>query len=146
MYMRMLPLIFIGIFLGVGSYLGLFNGVKEQVYNYILVYKKPSDWNDRGVDYITGHGVSQNYQQAAKWFRKAAKQGESFAQRNLGILYATGLGGSQDHNEAFKWFRIGGTGSNGTVYRLKDYRDLSVVLIFQLSLHQAWKMSIVQAY
>ena len=42
---------------------------------------------------------------AAKWFRKAAEQGNTGAQFNLGICYLFGHGVEQDFEEAAKWFR-----------------------------------------
>lgn len=54
--------------------------------------------------YKDGHGVKQNYAEAAKWFRKAADQGHADAQFNLGLLYETGRGSLQNFSEAEKWF------------------------------------------
>ena len=39
-----------------------------------------------------------------KWYHKAADQGNSFAQYNIGVLYDRGQGVKQDYNEAMKWF------------------------------------------
>ncbi len=36
--------------------------------------------------------MPQDYTQAAYWFRKAANQGDAYAQYNLGFLYANGQG------------------------------------------------------
>jgi len=67
-----------------------------------------------GTAYYTGQGVSKNYQEAIKWYRKAAikglaiaqhKQGDSHAQNNLGSLYKRGQGVSQDDKEANKWYQ-----------------------------------------
>lgn len=52
-----------------------------------------------------GQGVTQDYAEAAKWFRMAAAQGQSLAQFNLGMMYATGQGVAQDHTESVKWYR-----------------------------------------
>ena len=46
-----------------------------------------------------------DYPQAVKWFRKAAEQGNSFAQFNLGQIYTQGKGVPQDYAEAVKWWR-----------------------------------------
>ena len=54
--------------------------------------------------YKDGHGVKENYAEAAKWFRKAAEQGHADAQFNLGLLYETGRGSLQNFSEAAKWF------------------------------------------
>ena len=44
-----------------------------------------------------------DYPQAVKWFRKAAEQGNAFAQFNLGQIYTQGKGVPQDYAEAVKW-------------------------------------------
>jgi TPR repeat protein len=56
--------------------------------------------------YLKGHGVSQDYREAERWFRLAADQGNATAQLNLGLLYAKGRGVSQDYREAENWFRL----------------------------------------
>ncbi len=55
--------------------------------------------------HITGRGVPQDYARAVEWYRKAAEQGHTIAQSNLGFMYAIGLGVLQDYAEAVKWFR-----------------------------------------
>jgi hypothetical protein len=52
-----------------------------------------------------GEYVSQNYAEAAKWFRCAAEQGNRDAQFKLGLCYEEGKGVVQDYVEAAKWFR-----------------------------------------
>jgi TPR repeat protein len=49
-------------------------------------------------------GIPQDYNEAAKWFRKAAEQGLADAQNNLGKMYYNGHGVPQDYNEAVNWF------------------------------------------
>ena len=46
----------------------------------------------------------ENYAEAAKWFRKAADQGDGQAQNNLGVCYGKGQGVPQDYTEAVKWY------------------------------------------
>ncbi|MEH6531717.1 MAG: tetratricopeptide repeat protein, partial [Photobacterium frigidiphilum] len=58
-----------------------------------------------GVRYDYGQGVKQSYQEATKWYRKAAEQGNASAQFNLGIMYDNGQGVKQSDQEATKWFR-----------------------------------------
>jgi tetratricopeptide (TPR) repeat protein len=55
--------------------------------------------------YNTGHGVQQDFAEAARWYRKAAEQGYAPSQTNLGNCYYYGLGVLQDYAEAMKWFR-----------------------------------------
>ncbi|HRD49157.1 MAG: sel1 repeat family protein [Candidatus Competibacter sp.] len=47
---------------------------------------------------------SGNYQEAFKWYLKAANQGYAPAQVNLGALYAEGHGVPQDFQEALAWY------------------------------------------
>ena len=49
--------------------------------------------------------VPQNYAEAAKWYRKAAEQGDALAQLSLGSLYEQGQGVPQNYAEAAKWYR-----------------------------------------
>jgi tetratricopeptide (TPR) repeat protein len=58
-----------------------------------------------GVMYESGHGVRQDFVEAAKWYRKAADQGEARAQYNLACLYGQGQGVALDHAESVKWYR-----------------------------------------
>jgi len=57
-------------------------------------------------DYCFGtHGVTVDYSEAVKWFRKAADQGLAEAQYNLGFCYYHGQGVTQDYVEAVRWYR-----------------------------------------
>lgn len=46
--------------------------------------------------------------QAAKWYRKAAEQGDVEAQRNLAYCYAEGIGVARSEAQAAKWYRACG--------------------------------------
>jgi hypothetical protein len=48
--------------------------------------------------------VSQDYREAAMWYRKSAEQGFAIAQKNLGVLYAQGSGVEKNEAEALRWF------------------------------------------
>jgi len=62
--------------------------------NYLgEIYAKP--WGDVKPDFV----------RAVEWFRKAAYQGYSRAQKNLGALYEQGLGVPKDPETAFKLYR-----------------------------------------
>ncbi len=58
-----------------------------------------------GVLYDKGWGVSQDYGQALKWYRRAAEQHYSLAERNLGHMYEEGHGVAQNYGEAVNWYR-----------------------------------------
>ena len=55
--------------------------------------------------YCNGQGVAQNYNEAFKWFQKAADNGVAGAFAYLGEMYYAGDGVAQNYNEAFKWFQ-----------------------------------------
>ena len=46
------------------------------------------------------------YDEAARWYRQAAEQGDARAQNNLGVLYKDGQGVGQDYAEAARWFAL----------------------------------------
>ena len=46
------------------------------------------------------------YDEAARWYRQAAEQGDARAQNNLGWLYQNGLGVEQDFAEAERLYRL----------------------------------------
>ena len=56
-----------------------------------------------GLVYYKGLGVSQDYNEAVKWYRKSAEQGNAPAQNNLVDCYEYGRGVPIDIEEAKKW-------------------------------------------
>ena len=65
-----------------------------------------------GLMYSYGEGVSVDYSEAAKWYRKAAEQDYGVAQYNLGVLYAEGKGVPQDTEEAVRWLTRAANGGH----------------------------------
>jgi len=63
--------------------------------------KNPIEQTDYGEIYEKGG----EYEEAAKWYRKAAEQDNSKAQILLGNLYEKGLGVEKDFNKALYWYR-----------------------------------------
>ena len=61
---------------------------------------------DLGFLYEQGKSVSQNYAEAAMWYRESAEQGERHGQFGLGRLYADGNGVPQDYVLAHMWFNL----------------------------------------
>jgi len=82
--------------------------------------------------YTEGKGVTQDYDEAIKWYKKAAEQGNSFAQKDLdivldyqeiiqlektavqgdaksqyrlGFIYWRGQGVTKDNQEAVRWWK-----------------------------------------
>jgi TPR repeat protein len=58
-----------------------------------------------GLLYLTGNGITQNFKEAAKWFRKAAEQQDPMAQRHLGLMYSAGRGVPENHEKAVSWLK-----------------------------------------
>jgi TPR repeat protein len=59
-----------------------------------------------GLKYERGIGLPQSFDDAAKWFRKAADQGLASAQNDLGFLYGQGRGVPKDLVKAYMWFDL----------------------------------------
>lgn len=58
-----------------------------------------------GQMYFYGEGVTSDYAESVKWYRKAAEQGDEVAQYRLGCVYAAkNLGVEQDYVEAYNWW------------------------------------------
>jgi TPR repeat protein len=82
-----------------------------------------------GIQYEHGNfDFSQDYIEAAKWYRKAAEQGHAGAQLYLGVLVAQGQGVGPNCVEAYKWIELAKRGSaldkiaaNGSQQRLVTY-------------------------
>jgi TPR repeat protein len=104
-----------------------------------------------GAAYEQGWFGKASFQEALKWFRKAAAQGDPDAQNSLGQMYQDGEGVKQDYAEAAKWFRLaaehvpdfGGAGQGrnnlGLLYLRgdgvpKDY--VQAYIWFKLTQHQ----------
>ena len=58
-----------------------------------------------GWCYEKGRGVSQDYAEAAQWYRKAAEKDDRRAQFKLGHFYENGLGVARDMNTAIEWYK-----------------------------------------
>jgi TPR repeat protein len=58
-----------------------------------------------GLRLGAGQGDSQDFVQAAEWYRKAADQNHALAQFNLGLMYAKGQGVPRDDAAAVQWIR-----------------------------------------
>lgn len=62
-----------------------------------------------GFAHLTGTwltGVERSDEESFRWFLRAAQQGDTGAQHQVGLRYETGWAVKQDHAEALKWFRL----------------------------------------
>jgi len=66
--------------------------------------------------YLNGQGVPQDYAEAAKWYRKAAEQGDVDALRILGLAYYLGRG-PQDFVQSYFWFSLAASRASGDEYK-----------------------------
>ncbi|MCL2022440.1 MAG: sel1 repeat family protein [Betaproteobacteria bacterium] len=57
-----------------------------------------------GFMYAEGQSVPQDFQEAARWWRKAADKGHVAAQFSLGSMYDNGEGVGQDLRQAVHWY------------------------------------------
>lgn len=60
-----------------------------------------------GMMYMNGQGTEQSYEEAAKWFRKAAEHRIAQAQYKLGLMYTNGQGLPKDFEQAYAWYSVG---------------------------------------
>jgi tetratricopeptide (TPR) repeat protein len=75
------------------------------------VHRLTAQIDPAGADVVKGHkyehgdiDIKQDYEQAAKYFAKAASQGNAEGMYNLGRLTDLGLGVKKDHNRALELF------------------------------------------
>jgi uncharacterized protein len=59
-----------------------------------------------GECYDNGEGVVKNKAEAAKWYHRAAEQGQVLAQHMLGLLYAKGEGVVKNELLAYQWWLL----------------------------------------
>lgn len=75
------------------------------------------DQREMGDKYYDGKGVSQDYVEAAKWYRMAAEGGDAQSQNKLGYMLKEGKGVTQNYEEAFRWFsKAADQGYVGSMY------------------------------
>ena len=70
--------------------------------------------------YHIGLGVTQDYANAVKWYRKAAEQGNANAQISLGFMYLNGYGTTQDYVQAHLWSNLAAAQDNDTARKNRD--------------------------
>ena len=74
-----------------------------------------------GFMYENGEGVSQDYKKAEKWYHKAAKQGDTDAQYNLGNFYNNdNLGVAHDYVMSHMWFNIAAVNGYQDAFEKRD--------------------------
>jgi tetratricopeptide (TPR) repeat protein len=84
------------------------------------------------VIYDQALGVSPDYKEAAKWYKRAARKGHPQAQYNLGRLYANGLGVQADFIESYKWFQLAADGLPPGIERDRAIRNRDKVAQYMM--------------
>lgn len=56
--------------------------------------------------YFEGLGVPQSYEEAVKWFRRAAESGDVQGQLAMGSMHEEGTGVTTNLVEARRWYRM----------------------------------------
>ena len=80
-----------------------------------------------GTLYYSGNGVTQDYSQAALWYRRAAQQGNVDAQYSLGNMYLMGEGIGQDDGQAAEWYTMAAEqGHSSAKHNLDSLQKTSV--------------------
>ena len=98
--------------------------------------------------YRFGRGVSEDYVEAVKWYRRAAEQDNAWAQASLGDMYRFGRGVPEDHVEAVRWYRLAAGQDNagaqnglGNMYRFGEgvpQDDAEAVRWYRLAAEQGY--------
>ncbi|MBU0909276.1 MAG: DnaJ domain-containing protein, partial [Proteobacteria bacterium] len=70
--------------------------------------------------YDQGQGIPQDYAEAAKWYRKAAEQGNAEAQVNLGLMYVLGQGVPKNDVNAYAWLSLAAAQGNEEAAKSRD--------------------------
>ncbi|CAO3656603.1 unnamed protein product [Mucor hiemalis] len=102
-------------------------------------------YNGLGLLYLTGSGVSQNYDKAMLYFQKAVDLNCTDAFNSLGDVYYYGYGVKVDYKKAFKWYEKAAKGLDdnsgqfnlGRMYHEGKGTDIN----YELALHWFKKAS-----
>ncbi|GAB2177987.1 tetratricopeptide repeat protein [Dongia sp. agr-C8] len=69
--------------------------------------------NEIGLMYLKGNAVTRNAKIAHDWFQKAAAQGSTEAEYNLGLLFQAGYTGQPDYIQAMDHFQTAANAKDG---------------------------------
>lgn len=85
-----------------------------------------------GMCYFDGTEVTQDYNKAIEWFRKAAEQEEVNSIYNLGVCYIEGKGVAQNLDEAIRLYQI--IINNTHLYPINEIYNLAVETQYNLGI------------
>ena len=88
--------------------------------------------------YAMGTGVPENDAEAFKWFLKAAEQGHTMAQYNLGWIYTNGKGDVPVNNvRAYMWWSL--TFAQNSLDSIKEKMTPAQIAKAQALASEMWK-------
>jgi TPR repeat protein len=105
---RILRLSFASLILVLAISVNLWANGEATDFNDVLEPAQKGDPNaqvELGWMYYKGEDVTQDYQKALEWFRKAAEQGDAKAQVALGGMYEVGKGVPKNKRQAVMWYQ-----------------------------------------
>ena len=80
----------------------------------------PEAQSNLGACYGHGAGVTKDYVEAVKWYRRAAEQNHTRAQYNLGVSYHLGQGVPNDDVEAYAWSKLAARAASSAAANCAD--------------------------
>ncbi len=87
-------------------------------------------------------GLKKDYAQAAHWYRRAAEQGDPWAQASLGILFRFGKGVPQDIVQAYMWFHVAASQTRGGEQEsIAEMRDAAAARMTPQQLAEARRLA-----
>ncbi len=91
-----------------------------------------------GLMYAEGEGVSQDYQEAVRWYRLVAEQGHASGQFSLGAMYVAGQGVPKDYVLAHMWLNLAAA---KRVKKAVKGRDLLEILMTPNQIAEAQRLA-----
>jgi TPR repeat protein len=91
-----------------------------------------------------GEGVPQDYEEAAKWLRRAADQGVTTAQLMLGGMYGMGQGVPTDIISAHMWLNLAGATQSAArelIQNAQEMRDMIARRMTPAQIAEAQKLA-----
>ena len=86
--------------------------------------------------------MPQDYEEAVRWYLRAAEQGDVEAQVNIGIMYFEGRGVVQDYVQAHKWTNLAASRQTGEERKMSaDARDALAGLMTPAQLAEAQRLA-----
>lgn len=74
----------------------------------------------QGTIYARGESGPRDFEEAVKWYRKAAEQGHNKAQFALGLMYKHGEGVPQDYVLSYMWLEISAVNGERNAEKTRD--------------------------